>query len=206
MTNYVFKAGNNNLAPLLLLHSTGGDEHQLLAIADQIAPTHPILSIRGRINQQGSNRYFKLRGSGGFTKANFDLDSLNEESSWLADEIVRLAKKHEIKLQNMIALGYSNGANVAINMLLKGTYQFDKVISFHGMQLETIPQPQQVGQAKIFLSYAKNDPIIPENEFALLKADLERSGCQVASFETTSGHQLTQEEVTAAKNWLVQTN
>src|SRR5574337_604884 len=93
MTNYVFKAGNNNLAPLLLLHSTGGDEHQLLAIADQIAPTHPILSIRGRINQQGSNRYFKLHGSGGFTKANFDLESLNEESSWLADEIVRLDRK-----------------------------------------------------------------------------------------------------------------
>ena len=67
------------------------------------------------------------------------------------------------------------------------------------MQLETIPQPHQVDQAKVFLSYAKNDPIIPENEFALLKADLETSGCQVASFETTSGHQLTQEEITAAK-------
>ena len=205
MTNYVFKAGNKDLAPLLLLHSTGGDEQQLLAIADQIAPAHPILSIRGRINQQGSNRYFKLHGMGGFTKENFDLDSLNEESNWLADEIVRLAKKNEIKLQNMIALGYSNGANVALNMLLKKICPFDKVIAFHGMQLETIPQPHQVGQAKVFLSYAKNDPIIPENEFALLKADLTRFGCQVDSFETTSGHQLTQEEVLAAKNWLDKT-
>ncbi|MCJ1977493.1 alpha/beta hydrolase [Lactococcus paracarnosus] len=205
MTNYVFKAGNKDLAPLLLLHSTGGDEQQLLAIADQIAPAHPILSIRGRINQQGSNRYFKLHGMGGFTKENFDLDSLNEESNWLANEIQRLAKKHEIKLQNMIALGYSNGANVALNMLLKKICPFDKVIAFHGMQLETIPQPHQVGQAKVFLSYAKNDPIIPENEFALLKADLTRFGCQVDSFETTSGHQLTQEEVLAAKNWLDKT-
>ena len=73
MTNYVFKAGNKDLASLLLLHSTGGDEHQLLAIADQIAPNHLILSIRGRINQQGSNRYFKLRGVGGFTKSNLIL-------------------------------------------------------------------------------------------------------------------------------------
>ena len=52
MTNYVFKAGNNNLAPLLLLHSTGGDEHQLLAIADQIAPTHPILP--GMLNSKSN--------------------------------------------------------------------------------------------------------------------------------------------------------
>ena len=48
-----------------------------------IAPSHPILSIRGRINEQGVNRYFKLRGLGGFTKENFDLDSLDEETNWL---------------------------------------------------------------------------------------------------------------------------
>lgn len=205
MPNYIFKAGREDLAPLLLLHSTGGDEHQLLAIADIIAPSHPILSIRGRINQQGSNRYFKLRGPGGFTKANFDLDSLAEESRWLADEIKILTIKHEIKLQNMIALGYSNGANVALSMLLKGICQFDKVIAFHGMQLEPISQPHQVDQTKVFLSYAKNDPMIPENEFALLKTDLERAGCQIDSFESTSGHQLIQEEVLAAKIWLDKT-
>ena len=60
MTDYVFKAGRKDLAPLLLLHSTGGDEHQLVEIAEMIAPSHPILSIRGRINEQGVNRYFKL--------------------------------------------------------------------------------------------------------------------------------------------------
>src|SRR5574340_525880 len=105
----------------------------------------------------------------------------------------------------MIALGYSNGANVALNMLLKGICQFDKVIAFHGMQLETISQVHQVDQTNLFLSYAKNDPIVPENEFTLLKADLETSGCQVTSFETTSGHQLTQDEIMAAKNWLDKT-
>lgn len=76
----------------MLLHSTGGDEHQLVEIAEMIAPSHPILSIRGRINEQGVNRYFKLRGLGGFTKENFDLESLDEETDWLTDEVSLLAE------------------------------------------------------------------------------------------------------------------
>lgn len=202
MTNYVFKAGRKNLAPLLLLHSTGGDEHQLLEIAEMIAPHHPILSIRGRVNEQGSNRYFKLCGLGGFTKENFDLDALDEETNWLTSEVQSLAQKHNLDVQKMIALGYSNGANVALNMFLKGKFNFDKIIAFHGMQLEEFEEAIQLDKKQVFLTYAANDRIVPRENFGDLKGDLEDSGCQIEIFESSLGHQLTQEEVMAAKKWL----
>ena len=205
MTDYVFKAGRKDLAPLLLLHSTGGDEHQLVEIAEMIAPSHPILSIRGRINEQGVNRYFKLRGLGGFTKENFDLESLDEETDWLTDEVSLLAEKHDLDVHKMIAIGYSNGANVALNMFLRGKINFDKIIAFHGMQLEDFEQTVQLDDKHVFLSYAPNDMIVPQKYFGDLKGDLEDSGCQLEIYESSLGHQLTQEEVLAAKKWLTET-
>ncbi|MDD0266229.1 hypothetical protein PSY27_23675, partial [Shigella flexneri] len=71
----------------------------------------------------GSNRYFKLRGLGGFTKENFDLDSLDEETNWLTSEVQSLAQKHDLDVQKMIALGYSNGANVALNFPLRNIFK-----------------------------------------------------------------------------------
>lgn len=202
MTNFIYKAGNPELAPVLLLHSTGGDENQLVPVAEMIAPDHPILSIRGRINDNGINRYFKLRGSGGFTQANFDLESLEEESRWLAKEIQTLAQTHQINLEKLIAVGYSNGANVALSMLLKGIFTFEKVIAFHGMQLSATKPTDKAVSTKLFLSHAENDPIVPAHNFNALVNELENAACPIEIYKTSYGHQLTEEELLAAKKWL----
>lgn len=202
MTDYIFKAGNPLLAPILLLHSTGGDEHQLLPIAERIAPGHPVLSIRGRVNDNGINRYFKLRHAGGFTQDNFDLDSLALESQWLADEILVLAEKYSLDATRFIAIGYSNGANIALYMTLKGIFNFDKVIALHGMQLTEINHPVSTDNKRIFLTYASNDPIVSERNFNALIQNLETASCQNEIFNCTYGHQLTEDELVAAKKWL----
>ena len=82
---------------------------------------------------------------------------------------------------------------------------FDKIIAFHGMQLEDFEQTVQLDDKHVFLSYAPNDMIVPQKNFGDLKGDLEDSGCQLEIYESSLGHQLTQEEVLAANKWLTET-
>jgi phospholipase/carboxylesterase len=200
VTDYIYKAGNPALTPLLLLHSTGGDEAQLLPIAQEIAPEHPILSLRGRISDGGVNRYFKLRGQG-FTKANFDLESLAIESKWLAGEILTLSEQHGIDSNKMTAVGYSNGANVALYMALNGLFSFDRIIAFHSMQLTESEAVHRVA-SRVFLTHADNDPIVSADNFNALVADLEKANCKPNIFKSDQGHQLTEAELRAAREWL----
>ncbi|WP_338997633.1 alpha/beta hydrolase [Lactococcus formosensis] len=201
MTNYIFKPGDESLAPVLVLHSTGGDEEQLIPLAEDLFPNHPLLSIRGRVSDQGINRYFKLKGPG-FTKENFDLESLNQESQWLAAEVVRLGEEYELDLSKLAVIGYSNGANVALYMQLKGLIQFDRVLAFHAMQLTDVDTPVIADESKIFLTHADNDPIVTRANLEELSSDLQKTECELEVFKASFGHQLSNEELVAAKKWL----
>ncbi|QPS71542.1 alpha/beta hydrolase [Lactococcus garvieae] len=201
MTNYIFKAGDESLAPVLVLHSTGGDEHQLVPLAEDLFPHHPILSIRGRVSEQGVNRYFRLKGQG-FTKENFDLESLEKESQWLVQEVQRLGAQHHLDLSKLIVIGYSNGANVALYMQLKGLIQFDKVLAFHAMQLTEVDEPALADDSKVFLTHADNDPLVSRQNLKELSSDLEKTECELEIFKANFGHQLSNEELLAAKKWL----
>lgn len=201
MTNYIFKAGDESLAPVLVLHSTGGDEHQLVPLAEDLFPHHPILSIRGRVSEQGVNRYFRLKGQG-FTKENFDLESLEKESQWLVQEVQRLGAQHHLDLSKLIVIGYSNGANVALYMQLKGLIQFDKVLAFHAMQLTEVDEPALADDSKVFLTHADNDPLVSRQSLKELSSDLEKTECELEIFKANFGHQLSNEELLAAKKWL----
>ena len=201
MTNYIFKPGDKNLTPVLVLHSTGGDEKQLIPLAEDLFPNHPLLSIRGRVSDQGINRYFKLKGPG-FTKENFDLESLSQESQWLAAEVVRLGEEYELDLSKLAVIGYSNGANVALYMQLKGLIQFDRVLAFHAMQLTDVDTPVIADESKIFLTHADNDPIVTRAKLEELSSDLQKTECELEVFKASFGHQLSNEELVAAKKWL----
>ncbi|MCH1723653.1 alpha/beta hydrolase [Lactococcus formosensis] len=201
MTNYIFKPGDKNLTPVLVLHSTGGDEKQLIPLAEDLFPNHPLLSIRGRVSDQGINRYFKLKGPG-FTKENFDLESLSQESQWLAAEVVRLGEEYELDLSKLAVIGYSNGANVALYMQLKGLIQFDRVLAFHAMQLTDVDTPVIADESKIFLTHADNDPIVTRANLEELSSDLQKTECELEVFKASFGHQLSNEELVAAKKWL----
>ena len=198
MTNYIFKPGDKNLTPVLVLHSTGGDEKQLIPLAEDLFPNHPLLSIRGRVSDQGINRYFKLKGPG-FTKENFDLESLSQESQWLAAEVVRLGEEYELDLSKLAVIGYSNGANVALYMQLKGLIQFDRVLAFHAMQLTDVDTPVIADESKIFLTHADNDPIVTRANLEELSSDLQKTECELEVFKASFGHQLSNEELVAAK-------
>ena len=137
--NYAFVKGDPTVSPLLLLHGQGGDENDLLPIGKYLSPNSPMLSIRGRVQEQGMNRYFKHTENGGF-----DLNDLEQETTWLFSVLNDLCRKFDIDYERFIVIGYSNGANVAARALLTRSDTFHTGIFFHPMALSTVDSKQDL--------------------------------------------------------------
>src|SRR5277367_4652874 len=99
------------LAPLLLLHGTGGDENDLLPLGQMISPGAALLSVRGQVLEHGMPRFFRRLAEGVF-----DENDVRRRANELADFVADARKRYDLAAP--IALGYSNGANIAAAMLL----------------------------------------------------------------------------------------
>jgi phospholipase/carboxylesterase len=100
--------------PLLLLHGTGGDEHDLLPLADRLSPLSPVLSPRGRVLEGSMPRFFRRRAEGVF-----DEQDLADRADELADFVVAVGLEHGIEPGRFVAVGFSNGANIASAVLMR---------------------------------------------------------------------------------------
>ncbi|HEY0222419.1 MAG TPA: alpha/beta hydrolase [Lactovum miscens] len=198
MMHYLFRSGNPELAPVLLLHSTGGNETELIQLADMIASEHPIIAIRGRVSEQGYNRYFER-----YAEGNFNLNSLEKESDWLVKEIKKLSNQFNLDIFKMIVIGYSNGANIALHISLAKNIKFAKIIALHAMHLTSVPvTSEKLKDTKIFVSYGENDPIVPKLSFDSLIENLKSAGANLEIHTQPGSHQLTRSEINAAQQWL----
>lgn len=192
---YIFKEGNNDRT-LLLLHGTGGNEEDLLPLSDMIDPEANVLSVRGNVNENGMNRYFRRVAEGVF-----DEDDLIKRTDELYNFLKEKSEEHNFDINQVYAVGYSNGANIAGSLLyhyqdsLKGAMLFHPMVPRRGIEL---PQHTDVN---VFIGAGKNDPICPASEAEDLKAMLEGAGVNVELYWTNLGHQLTRDEVEAAKEW-----
>ena len=105
------KGAEPDAQPLLLLHGTGGDENDLIPLGRMIAPVAPLLSPRGKVLESGMPRFFRR-----FAEGRFDEDDVRHRAQELADFIEEARTHYGIVAP--IALGYSNGANIAAALLL----------------------------------------------------------------------------------------
>ncbi|MEL4023761.1 alpha/beta hydrolase [Lysinibacillus endophyticus] len=194
---HIFKQGTDQNKPvLLLLHGTGGNEHSLLQLAEIIDPTAPVLSVRGNVLENGMPRFFKRLAEGIFDEE--DLIFRTNELNTVLDEA---AIKYEFNRQNIMAIGYSNGANIAASLLfhyetaIKGAILHHPMVPRRGIQL-----PNLAG-THVFIAAGTNDPICPQQESVELQALLEEANASVVMYWDNHGHQLTMGEVQAAKEW-----
>ncbi len=113
MMKHIFKQGTDQAAPvLLLLHGTGGTERDLLPLADRISPASSVLSVRGNVLENGMPRYFRRLAEG-----IFDLEDLVFRTKELNDFLDSAAAEYGFDRGNLVAVGYSNGANIAGSLL-----------------------------------------------------------------------------------------
>lgn len=194
---HIFNKGQDETRPtLLLLHGTGGNEFDLLPLAEIVDKEANVLSVRGNILENGMPRFFKRLAEGVFDEE--DLVFRTKELNEFLDEA---AEKYEFDRNNIVAIGYSNGANIAASLLfhyqsaLKGAILHHPMVPRRGVQL-----PDLTGTS-IFIGAGTNDPICPATESEELQSLLEQANAAVTLHWENRGHQLTQAEVDAAKKW-----
>jgi phospholipase/carboxylesterase len=182
--------------PLLILHGTGGDEDDLLPLGKMIAPGAPLLSPRGEVLEQGMPRFFRRLAEGVF-----DEEDVRARAHELADFVEAARKQYGIAAP--VALGYSNGANIAAAVMLLRPEALAGGILLRAM----VPLASGAeggglaGKAALIVSGAR-DPIAPPGNAARLKAMLERAGAHVDHHILAGGHELSQGDVNLAREWL----
>ena len=185
------------LPVLLLLHGTGGDENDLIDLGHMLAPGSALLSPRGKVLENGMPRFFRRLAEG-----IFDLEDLKVRTDELADFVETASNIYRFNLQHVIAVGFSNGANIAASMLLLRPQMLAGAILSHPM-VPLIPDPlPALANRPIFIGAGRFDPLVPVSETERLVALLQKAGGNVTMQWQNSGHVLGHEEVKAAKTWL----
>src|SRR5918912_502112 len=184
----------------LLLHGTGGNEQDLIPLAYELDKNAAILSPRGKVLENGiSPRFFRRLEEGVF-----DLEDLKFRTDELADFVIDASKAYDFDLQHIIAVGYSNGANIAASMLLLRPEILSSAILFRAM-VPLVPQTlPNLSDKHIFMSSGLMDPIVSRQEADRLFGLLKKAGANISLSWQVSGHELTMEETRKAKEWLVQ--
>ncbi len=182
---------------LLLLHGTGGNEDDLIPLGKELAPNASILSVRGKVLENGMPRFFRRLEEGVF-----DMEDLKIRTDELAEFIVKSSSAYMFDAESVIAVGYSNGANIAASLLLRRPEVLAGAILFRAM-VPFIPTVMpDLSKKSIILLEGLYDPIVSKAEAESLLEIFSKTQSSVTLKWQNSGHNLTQEDIVAAKKWL----
>lgn len=203
---HYFRPASDPAAPaLLLLHGTGGNEHDLVGLADRVAPGAALLAPRGRVSERGANRYFARLAEGVF-----DPSEVMARTQELADFITTASAHYGLTAANpsargLTALGFSNGANVAATLLqLRPDVPLGDAILLRAMVVQDQPAaPNSLAGRRVLLLNGARDPIVPGDHPARLATLLRAGGaeCQVR-VHPDAGHGLVPADLTALAAFL----
>jgi predicted esterase len=182
---------------LLLLHGTGGDERDLLGLGRMLAPGAALLSPRGKVLEHGMPRFFRRLAEGVF-----DLDDLRARTHELADFVADAAARYGFDPRRVIAIGFSNGANIAASLLLLHPETLAGAILFRAMVPFAPDTSPDLTHVPVLIAAGTNDPIVPTAQSERLAAILKSAGAPVTLHWEPAGHGLTQGDLLAAQQWL----
>lgn len=195
--NHIFKQGDQGKPIFLLLHGTGGNERDLLPLAEMLNPTYSVLSVKGDVSENGMARYFKRLAEG-----EYDLEDLEYRGQQLYQFIKESAKEYEFKLEDVIPVGFSNGSNMAINLILREETPFQKALLFAPLYTVDLQNNHKdLSAFKVFLSMGEQDPIVTKAQSEhVIEIFKERNA--TVSETWVNSHEITQEAVLAAREIL----
>ena len=194
--NYKY-INKENDKTLILLHGTGGDEESLINLANLIDPEANLLGIRGNINENGLNRYFKR-----FNIGSYDLDSYHLEVENLYKTINILKDKLNLNLDKTTIIGFSNGANIALGLLTK----YPKFINNYALLSSIIIDKNSVfnnmENLNLFMTYSYNDPYVKMTDFKFLINRLNNNKSNLELLEI-SGHVINEIVLKKLREWYI---
>jgi predicted esterase/catechol 2,3-dioxygenase-like lactoylglutathione lyase family enzyme len=184
---------------LLLLHGTGGDEEDLLPLGRALLPGAGMLSPRGKVLERGAPRFFRRLAEGVF-----DQEDLAHRTNELARFISAAVSTYELSADGIVAVGFSNGANIAASLLLRapgvlrGAVLLSPMLPF---EPETL---LDLHGTAVFIGAGRADNIATPEQAERLADVLRRAGAEVTLHWTSGGHGITKGEVDAAREWIYQ--
>jgi len=192
-----FVPSSGSSATLLLLHGTGGDENDLLPMGHQLLPEAALLSPRGRVRENGMLRFFRRVAEGVF-----DLQDLAIQTEALAEFIKRAANQYKFDTGQVIAVGYSNGANIAASVMLNEPNLLRGAVLFRPMVPFVPDSRRDLRNVSALLAAGRRDPIVSPEETSSLARLFEAGGALVSIHWHNGGHELGNDDLAAAKEWL----
>ena len=169
----------------------------MIPLGRDLDPAAAILSLRGNVPENGMPRFFRRLAEGVF-----DEEDVIRRANELADFIGSAATKYNFDPQSVVAVGYSNGANVAAAILLLRPGVLPRAILFRAMVPLTPPNQPALATTRILICSGEHDPIVPVENVERLAAMLRQGGADVTLRLEDAGHQLVFAEIAGAKKWL----
>jgi len=191
-----FVPGTSNRT-LLLLHGTGGNERDLIPLGRELDPNAALLSPRGKVLENGMPRFFRRLAEGVF-----DLEDLKYRTNELADFVTAAAQHYGFATDQFVAVGYSNGANIAASLLLLRPEILRAAILFRAMVPLVPDKLAELSSVHVWIGAGNQDPIIPPSEVQRLVELLRHAGADVTIRFFNAGHGLTNDDVVTARDWL----
>lgn len=190
-------AGQAHTPTLLLLHGTGGDESDLISLGHDLWPGAALLSIRGSVLENGMRRFFRRVAEGVF-----DLEDLRFRTEELARFIDAASSRYGFSTKQLVAVGYSNGANIAASLILLHPHHLGAAVLFRVMMPFQPDMIRNLGNLSVFIGAGEEDLIVPIGHPEELAATLVNGGADVTLFWHAGGHELGADDIAAAKKWL----
>ena len=182
---------------LLLLHGTGGNEQDLLPLGRELLPGAALLSPRGRVLENGMPRFFRR-----YAEGVFDVEDLKLQTHDLNDFIKAAAEQYGVANSKVVAVGYSNGANIAASLLLLHPHTVAGAVLFRAM-VPFIPDFEpNLARTSVLLSGGMRDPIVPRDNTERLAMMLTSFGADTEVHWHPGGHELGRDDLSAGQRWL----
>lgn len=196
---YRFEPGTPGAPTLLLLHGTGGSEHDLIGLGQALLPGAALLSPRGRVLEGGMPRFFRRLAPGVF-----DQEDLRVRTDELAAFVAEAAAEHGIDAGRIWGVGFSNGANIGASVLLRHPAVLAGAVLFRAMVPFRPATPQGLDGRPVLLAAARHDEMVPVSEAEALAALLSEAGAEVTLEWREGGHGLVAEDLRASSAWLAE--
>jgi phospholipase/carboxylesterase len=182
---------------MLLLHGTGGNEDDLLALGQALAPGSPLLSPRGQVLENGMPRFFRR-----YAEGIFDVEDIKLRAGELARFISQARARYQLGDVPPVAVGFSNGANMAAALLLLHPNSLSGGFLLRSM-VPLVPDPlPRLEQVRVLLAAGRSDPIVRPDQSQALADLLTQAGAEVSLHWSEGGHSLTREDLEVGQRWM----
>jgi phospholipase/carboxylesterase len=194
MKHIYFKKSKARL--IVLLHGTGGDEKSLIQLGEYIDPNASLLGIRGNIDEDGLNRFFKRLRPGVFDEENLMLET-NNLNNFLNDFL----RDNNFDLNEVVLIGYSNGANILGSLIMTKNAFYKAAILMHPMVPIRNYKNIKLNMTQVLITAGKNDPMVTVSETQELLSLLSEIYESVELRWFDQGHSISRSELDEVKNW-----